>query len=41
MPRPRISFLNQDEIENIHQKSLEILSHVGIKFRARSALQIR
>jgi trimethylamine--corrinoid protein Co-methyltransferase len=40
MPNPRISFLNQNEIENIHQKSLEILTRVGIKFRSRKALQI-
>ena len=40
MPRPRISLLNQDEIENIHQKSLDILSTVGIKFRSQKALDI-
>jgi trimethylamine--corrinoid protein Co-methyltransferase len=40
MPKPRISFLNQNEIENIHHKSLEILSNIGIKFRSRKALQI-
>jgi trimethylamine--corrinoid protein Co-methyltransferase len=40
MPSPRISFLDQDEIEKIHQKSLEILSNVGIKFRSQLALKI-
>jgi trimethylamine--corrinoid protein Co-methyltransferase len=40
MPSPRLGFLNSTEINNIHQKSLEILSDVGIKFRSKSALQI-
>ena len=40
MSMPRISFLSQDEIEAIHNASLEVLERTGIKIESRRALDI-
>jgi len=40
MSKPRISFLSQDEIEAIHNASLEVLENTGIKVMSEKALGI-
>ena len=40
MSKPRISFLSQDEIEAIHNASLEVLENTGIKVMSDKALDI-
>jgi len=40
MNKPRISFLSQDEIDAIHNASLEVLENTGIKVMSEKALGI-
>ena len=40
MSKPKITFLSQDEIEAIHNASLEVLENTGIKVMSRKALDI-
>ncbi len=40
MSKPRISFLSQDEIELIHNASLEVLENTGVKVESKKALDI-
>ena len=40
MSKPRISFLSQDEVNAIHNASLEILENTGMKVMSQEALQI-
>lgn len=38
--KPQVQFLSEDEIQNIHAASLEILSTIGMRFPAKEALEI-
>jgi len=38
--KPRISFLSEDEINAIHNASLEVLENTGIKVMSNKALDI-
>ncbi len=40
MSKPKISFLSRDEIEAIHNASLEVLQNTGIKVMSKEALDI-
>ena len=40
MSKPRISFLAEEEIEAIHNASLEVLEHSGMKVMSEKALDI-
>jgi len=40
MSKPKISFLSEDELEAIHNASLEVLENTGIKVMSKKALDI-
>jgi trimethylamine--corrinoid protein Co-methyltransferase len=40
MPFPKITLLSQEEKEQIHEKSLDLLQKVGIQFNSKKALSI-
>ena len=40
MSKPRISFLTQEEMEAIHNASLQVLEKTGIKVMSEIALDI-
>ncbi|GAJ10476.1 unnamed protein product [marine sediment metagenome] len=40
MSKPKISFLSQGEIEDIHNTSLQVLANTGVKVESKKALAI-